>query len=319
MSISVLGAGAFGTALAVAFARNGSDVTLWSRDADDAMQMQSSRKTGRRLPGHDLPDSVTVTSDRDAFNARTCLVAVPMQKMRGFIWDNSFAPDTALVACAKGVDRTTGLGPVATIEQIRPGSRAGLLTGPSFAADIAQGLPTAVVLAANEDETAKQLQQQLTRQNLRLYRTTDVIGAELGGALKNVIALAAGMAIGAGLGDSARASVISRGFSELGRFALAKGAKSETIQGLSGFGDLVLTCTSEKSRNFAAGVGLGKGLPIDQQKTVEGAATALAVAAEANEIDLDLPLVTATAEVVEGRLDISSAIETLLARPVGTE
>ena len=175
------------------------------------------------------------------------------------------------------------------------------------------------MLATADLVEAKRLQGALTRPTLRLYRSTDVIGAELGGALKNVLAIAAGITISAGLGDSARASVISRGFSELTRYAVAKGADIETIQGLSGLGDLILTCTSDKSRNFQAGCHLGKGMPLDDQMTVEGLATAPTVAADAQTLGLDLPLVQAVADVVSGKLDIREAIGALLMRPVGTE
>ena len=258
MSIAVLGSGAFGTALAIALSRNCKAVTLWGRDTDDVKEMKVNRVSGRRLPGHALPGSLTVTSDISAISAEVSLLAVPTQILSRAL-DEITVPSHTLIACCKGVDRKTGLGPVATIEAKRPDATAAMLTGPSFASDIAAGLPTALVLATRNEQVGEQLQSILTRPALRLYRTTDVIGAELGGALKNVVALAAGIAIGAGLGDSARASVVARGFSEMTRFAEAQGARSETLHGLSGLGDLVLTCTSEKSRNFAAGVRLGEG------------------------------------------------------------
>ena len=319
MSLTVVGAGAFGTALAIALARDGTKVTLWSRDADDVSLMAASRVSGHRLPGVPLPESLEVSTDRNAFEAAVCLLAIPAQSLSGFLSEVHFNPATALVACAKGIDRTSGLGPVGTIRHASQKNVAGIITGPSFAVDIAQGLPTALVLATTEKSDATTLQAKLTRPNLRLYRSTDVIGAELGGALKNVIAIAAGIAIGAGLGDSARASVIARGFAELSRFATAKGAKIETVQGLSGLGDLVLTCTSPKSRNFAAGVSLGAGNTPEPGKTIEGLSTAQVVADEAQALGLEVPLIQSIADVVEGQLDIPSAIETLLARPVGTE
>lgn len=319
MSISVLGSGAFGTSLAIALAQSGSAVTLWSRDAQQAEQMQTSRQSGARLPGLDLPETLTVTSDNSAFDAKICLLAIPTQKLAEFLTSLPRTPNQALVACCKGVDRKTGLGPVATIVRHHPKATAAILTGPSFAADIARGLPTALVLATANLTDATELQSELTRPTLRLYRSTDVIGAELGGALKNVIAIAAGIAIGARLGDSARASVIARGFSEMGRLAAAKGAETETIQGLSGLGDLVLTCTSDKSRNFTAGIALGQGQKPDPDTTVEGLATAPTVARAAIDLGLDLPLMQAIADVVEGKLDIPRAIETLLSRPVGKE
>ena len=319
MSISVLGAGAFGTALAIALSRDGAKVTLWARDAADAEAMEVSRSSGRKLPGFALPDSLTVTGEAKAFEAETLLLAVPTQKLSGFVITNNLAHDATLVSCAKGIDRTTGLGTASTLQSIRPQATVALLSGPSFAFDIAKGMPTAIVLASAREEDAQRLQKALTRPALRLYRTTDIAGAELGGALKNVVALAAGIAIGAGLGDSARASVIARGFAELSRFATTKGAQSETIQGLSGLGDLVLTCTSDKSRNFTTGVALGRGEAPNPETTVEGLATAPTVRDEAERLGLDLPLIRTVAEVIDGKLDIQSAIETLLARPVGTE
>lgn len=316
MKISVLGSGAFGTALAIALSRDGTDVVLWSRNAEDAANMQQTRTSGRRLPGPLLPDSLHVTNSKSAFAADLCLLAVPMQKLAAFLTDTPELDGTALVACCKGVDLKTGLGPFETIQAIRPRSRTGLLTGPSFAIDIAQGLPTALVVAATDETTAADFQTSLTRPALRLYRTTDVTGAELGGALKNVVALAAGIAIGTGFGDSARASVIARGFAEMSRLALAKNARLETLQGLSGLGDLVLTCTSEKSRNFSAGLHLGRGEALDTATTIEGIATAQAIAATT---DIDLPLFRAVAAVTLDELDVATAIEMLLARPVGKE
>lgn len=319
MNISVLGAGAFGTALAIALSRDGTRVTLWSRDADDAARMQDSRLSGVRLPGHRLPHSLAVTSDGTAFDAAVCLVAVPTQNLACFLRDHDFRDGGALVACCKGVDRATGLGPVATIRSARPSHTAAIMTGPSFAVDIAHELPTAIVLATERAKESRRLQSLLTRPALRLYRSTDVRGAELGGAIKNVVALAAGIAVGAGLGDSARASVVARGFGELARYAALQGAKRRTLHGLSGLGDLVLTCTSEKSRNFRAGVALGRGQDIDRDTTVEGLATAPAVAESAAAAGIGLPLMQATADVIEGRLDIPRAVEALLSRPVGKE
>ncbi|MDJ1015937.1 MAG: NAD(P)H-dependent glycerol-3-phosphate dehydrogenase [Paracoccaceae bacterium] len=318
-SITIFGGGAFGLSLAMALSRDGAPVTLWARDQDDAKAMQSERRSGKRLPGHDLPDRLTVTSDLAGASADVSLLAIPMQSLHGFLEVNGQNLGPALVACCKGVDLKTDLGPVATITSAWPDRVAALLTGPSFAADIAIGLPTALTLATESEADGEALQSALGRPLLRLYRTTDVVGAEIGGALKNVVALAAGMAIGAGLGDSARASVIARGFAEITRYAAAKGARLETLMGLSGLGDMVLTCTSEKSRNFAAGLALGSGGDIDRTATIEGIATASAVAAETTRSGIDMPLTHAVALVAEGRMDIRAAIEALLSRPAGKE
>lgn len=317
MSVSVLGAGAFGTSLAIALARDGAEVTLWGRNRDDIEEMAKTRISRGRLPNHLLPASLKLTTKITSSEATTCLLAVPSQQLGSFLSQTSLSFDT-VAACCKGVDQATQLTPVQTLEKHLPGRTYATLTGPSFAHDIAAGSPTALVLAAEDEDEAKRLQKELSRPLLRIYRTTDVIGAELGGALKNIVALAAGMVIGAGLGDSARASVIARGFSEMTRYAAAKGAKQETLQGLSGLGDLVLTCTSDKSRNFSTGVQIGKGLE-QAENTVEGLATSSAVARDARSIGLELPLIDMVAQVVEGSLDISSAIQILLARPVGRE
>lgn len=194
-----------------------------------------------------------------------------------------------------------------------------MLTGPSFAADIARGLPTALTLACADASAAEEMQRVLTTSTLRLYRTTDVIGAELGGALKNIIAIAAGAAIGAGYGDSARASIVTRGFAEMGRLAGALGARPETLNGLSGLGDLVLTCTSEQSRNFRYGLALGAGRPFAQGTTVEGAATARAVSALARQKAIEMPISDLVAGLAEGRIAMKQALDILLNRPLKEE
>lgn len=317
MSVAVLGSGAFGTSLAIALSRDGAAVTLWGRDRKTISAMNETRRSGPRLPGYDLPKSLRLTADISEIKERLCLLAVPAQLAAGFLRDLHIVPES-IASCCKGIDVATGLGPVKTVEAACPGANSAMLTGPSFAQDIARGLPTALVLATSHDDLGAEIQTTLSRPALRIYRTTDVTGAEIGGALKNVIALAAGMTLGAGLGDSARASVIARGFAEMSRYASAKGASLETLHGLSGLGDLVLTCTSEKSRNFATGLALGRRETPDA-RTVEGLATAKAVSADADTIGLDLPLIATVADVVAGQLDISDAIAALLARPVGKE
>lgn len=317
MTLNVLGAGAFGTALAIALSRDGQSVTLWGRDSAVTNEMQHMRRTGPALSNRALPDSLTVTSDITTVSGEVFLIAVPAQELKGFL--ESFDPrNKPVIACCKGVDQRTKLGPVRTIQNVHSQVPAAMLTGPSFAADIALGLPTALVLACEDASVGQNLQDILSRPLLRVYRTEDVTGAELGGALKNVIALAAGITIGAGLGDSARASVIARGFGEMSKYAVAKGASPETLQGLSGLGDLVLTCTSEKSRNFSTGVALGRQESPSAQ-TVEGLSTVGAVSEDAIAMGMELPLITTVAGVVAGQLDIPSAIATLLARPVGKE
>lgn len=318
MSIAVLGAGAFGTALAVSLAQNG-PVTLWARDPDQATGMARSRENARRLPGVILPENVSVTAQLDqALGEGVILLAMPMQQMGGFLQTHAAALDgKALVACSKGIDLDSGRGPSALITASCPAARPAILTGPSFAADIARGLPTALTLATRADDPA--LQQALSTPNLRLYRTTDLIGAELGGALKNVIAIAAGVVIGAGLGDSARAALMTRGFAEMSRLATALGARAETLAGLSGFGDLVLTCTSIQSRNFRFGQALGSATPFDAATTVEGVATAKAVSVLARNRGIDMPIASMIAALTTGRLTVSQAVQALLSRPLKEE
>jgi glycerol-3-phosphate dehydrogenase (NAD(P)+) len=309
--ITILGAGAFGTALAVALGRE-RPVSIWGRGL--------SGRQSPRLPGVTLPANVRVLAEVAETRDTTVLIAVPAQALGGFIDEHrGILAGRALVACCKGVDLTSLLGPVGVITSALPGTTAGILTGPSFAADIARGLPTALTLACASDAAGEALQAEISVAMLRLYRTTDVIGAELGGALKNVVAIAAGVAIGAGLGDSARAALMTRGYAEMVRLATALGARPETLAGLSGFGDLVLTCTSAQSRNFSHGVALGSGAMIDPKITVEGVATARAVTRLAAERGIDMPVTAMIAALTEGRLTLAQAIQGLLSRPLKQE
>lgn len=311
MSIAILGSGAFGAALAATIGRQ-HPVTLWGRG-------QTGRAI-RRLPGVDLPETVSVTAEiADSDTAEVLLLALPMQALSAFVTEHGARlQGRPLVACCKGVDLQSGLGPVEILGRL-PGPAPSVLTGPSFAADIAQGLPTALTLACTDEALGEHLQALLSTPTLRLYRSSDVIGAELGGALKNVIAIAAGVVIGAGLGDSARAALMTRGYAEMQRFALARGARADTLAGLSGFGDLVLTCTSDHSRNFRFGHALGRGEPFDPTTTVEGAATARAVAQIARAEGLEMPISTMVAALVDDRISIPDAIQTLLSRPLKQE
>lgn len=320
MSIAVIGAGAFGTALAVSLSGNG-PVTLWSRSESHVKEMQSTRTNAMRLPGVVLPRSLSLTSDlTNAALNQTLLLAIPMQQLRMFLTkyaDNLV--DQTLVACCKGVELTTGKGPISVIADCLPSANSALLTGPSFAHDIARGLPTALTLACADNGLGKPLQQSLTTANIRLYRTTDTIGAELGGALKNIIAIGCGAVIGAGLGDSARAALMTRGYAEMQRMALALGAQAETLAGLSGFGDLALTCTSDQSRNYRLGLSLGRGDSFDPAITVEGASTARAVAANAVRMGLEMPITDCVVALLDQKLTLADAMAQLLARPLKEE
>lgn len=311
--IAVLGAGAFGTALAVALAANG-PVTLWGRRIDWHGE-------NPRLPGVRLPDAVLVSDDPGAaLRAGTILLALPAQALGGFLAQHGPAlAGKRLVSTAKGIDLETLTGPSALIAARCPGAVVAVLTGPSFAADIARGLPTALTLACADAQAGAALQEALSTPVLRLYRTSDVTGAELGGALKNVMAIAAGAVIGAGLGDSARAAIITRGFAEMTRLATHLGARPETLTGLSGLGDLTLTCTSGQSRNFRFGCALGRGEAFDTATTVEGAATARALARMADRDGLDLPICAMVARLAQGAISVEKAMDHLLARPLKEE
>ncbi|MEO1640334.1 MAG: NAD(P)H-dependent glycerol-3-phosphate dehydrogenase [Pseudomonadota bacterium] len=320
MKIGVAGGGAFGTALAVALALDGNDIALWARNADAVSQMRDQRKNDR-LPGVALPDAITPTADlAPLFPCDAILLATPAQTLRSFLTDHAQAlSGKHLVACCKGIDLTRMTGPVSTIRDIVPTANAAMLTGPSFAADIARGLPTALTLACADEAYGAMLQTALSTTSLRLYRTTDAVGAELGGALKNIMAIAAGVAMGAGFGESARAALITRGFPEMQRLALRLGASPDTLSGLSGFGDLVLTCTSDQSRNYRFGLALGAGTEVDTSATVEGAATARAVRQLAQNLNLDMPISNIVADLSEGRINAAAALNILLSRPLKEE
>ncbi len=320
MKIGIAGGGAFGTALGVALALDGNAIHLWARDADRVVQMQETRQNPK-LPGVTLPLNMSFSATLEPlFDCDTILIAIPAQTLPAFLMAHADALDgKTLVACCKGIDLKRMTGPASTIRDLVPGAHAAMLTGPSFAADIARGLPTALTLACADDDLGAILQTALSTTNIRLYRTTDTVGAELGGALKNVMAIASGVAIGAKLGESARAALITRGFPEMQRLALALGAQPDTLAGLSGFGDLVLTCTSEQSRNYRYGLALGSGSDFDQNTTVEGAATARAVRQLARELDIDMPICAVVADLTEGKTNVATALNTLLSRPLKEE
>ncbi len=312
--IGIAGAGAFGTALAIALASGGRQVALWGRD--DALR---TTRQSPRLPGMTLPQDVQVVSGpKDLAPSSVVLLALPMQQLRGFLSDAGrplLAQD--LIACCKGIDLTTLKGPAEVMAEAGAKGQLGILTGPSFATDIARGLPTALTLACAGDR-AEAMQTALSTPTLRIYRTDDVAGAELGGALKNVIAIAAGVVAGAGLGDSARAALITRGHAEMLRLALALGAKPETLAGLSGLGDLILTCTSAQSRNFAHGSALGAGKPAEQA-TVEGVATAQATVRLAARLGIEMPVAAMVARLVADEIGVAEAVRQLMSRPLKQE
>lgn len=316
--IGIIGAGAFGTALAVALSRAGRRVTLWARDPAQAEAMAIDRTNAGRLPGVQFPDGLQPTADiAEAVYAPILLLAVPTQKLRSVVMQFSDAlAGCSLIACCKGVELGTGLLPTQVLAEVMPDAVTGVLTGPSFAEDIAHGKPTALTLATDASDGVA-LQRALATHNLRLYLSDDPMGAQLGGALKNVIAIAAGITIGAQLGESARAALMTRGFAEILRLATARGAQAETLLGLSGFGDLVLTCTSVKSRNYRHGVAIGAAQIPDDRATVEGVMTAHAVAAGGD--PEQLPVICMVSALLKDHVTLDEAIDLLLSRPLRHE
>ena len=318
--ISVLGGGAWGTALALTAARAGRAVTLWEHDAGNAEHLETKRES-RFLPGVKLETSIKVTRKLDeAAHADALLLVVPAQVLRSVV--TAMAPalgkGTPLVSCAKGIEHGTHKFMSEIIAECAPNAVAGALSGPSFAADVARGLPTAVTLAAADADTAAALSQAVSSATFRPYHSTDVRGVELGGATKNVLAIASGIVAGRELGASAAAALITRGFVELTRFGTAYGAKIETMMGLSGLGDLILTCSTPQSRNFSFGVALGKGEP-PSGKLAEGVFTAPVLLEMARARNVDMPIGFAVADVLAKRMTLDKAIESLLARPIKAE
>jgi glycerol-3-phosphate dehydrogenase (NAD(P)+) len=323
--VAILGAGAWGSALANALARAGGGVTLWARDQASADAIASTRQSPR-LPGIRLQDSIAVTSDpAEAAAADAILLAVPAQALRAVA--TSFGPlarrRIPVVACAKGIERGTRRFMTEVIGQAMPAAIPAILSGPSFAADVARGLPTAVTLAAADEDVVAALAAAFGSPAFRPYHSTDVRGVEIGGAAKNVLAIAAGIAAGRKLGASAIAALTTRGFAELFRFGHAFGARPETLTGLSGLGDLILTCSTAQSRNFSLGIALGEGraphFPTEGPKLAEGAFTAAVLVEMANEHGIDMPIAAAVAAVLAGRLSVDDAIESLLTRPFRAE
>lgn len=310
--IGVIGAGAFGTALAVAQAEAGRAVTLWGRDMSEGR--------AERLPGVALPPGLTLTGDLAALaGADALLLAVPAQASEAFLAASGAAlPDGPLVLCAKGIDAKSFRLQSEIAADALPGRPVAALTGPGFAGEIARGLPTALTLACADLALGRRLQAALATPRLRLYLTDDIVGAQLGGALKNVVAIGCGLAEGAALGHSARAALMTRGFAEMTRLAVAMGARAETLAGLSGLGDLSLTCNSAQSRNFALGRALGAG-DARPGGTVEGVATARAACQLGARLGVETPIADAVAELLDGALTLEAMVEALLARPLKEE
>jgi glycerol-3-phosphate dehydrogenase (NAD(P)+) len=321
-TIGVYGAGAWGSALALTAARAGGEVILCGRDAPAAAELNATRQS-RHLPGAEFPVAVTASADPAALaGVDLLLLAVPAQACRAaaLALSDFAGRDTVIVSCAKGIEQATGARLSQAIAAALPGRPIAVLSGPGFADDVAAGLPTAVTVAAEDAGLADAIARRLAGPAFRPYAATDVAGVELGGALKNVLAIAAGIVAGRALGASAQAAVITRGFVEMRRLAAAFGAEAETLMGLSGFGDLMLTCSSVQSRNFSFGLGIGRGAPpASFGKLAEGAATVGIAVRKAAEFAVEVPIMAAVAEVLGGRLSVDDAVDRLMARPLRRE
>jgi glycerol-3-phosphate dehydrogenase (NAD(P)+) len=320
-SVAVIGAGAYGTALASVAARAGREVTLFARDRASAAQIEATR-INPKLPEARLDPSVAVTNDLAlAGRADIILIATPAQNLRAAV--TALAPYLSgakpVIAAAKGIERGTHKFMTEVIAESAPDARPAILSGPNFAQDVARGLPTAVTLAANDEGLARALVQALGSSTFRPYHSTDVRGVEIGGAAKNVLAIAAGIVAGRKLGASAQAAVTTRGFSELMRLGQACGARTETLAGLSGLGDLILSCSSPQSRNFALGIVLGRGEARPRDRLAEGEFTAPVLVELAASQNVDMPVSSAVAAILNGAVTIDEAIESLLTRPFKAE
>ena len=312
--VGIIGAGAWGIALAIQAARAGRRVTLWARDPVRAESFRRTRRSAR-LPGIVLPDGIEVSSTMpDA--AEAVLLVVPVQHLRRVV--GQLPGRAPIVVCAKGVEAGSHLLPLEIVSDVFPGRLGAVLTGPNFAGEVAAGLPAAAVVASVDAGLREHVAGLLGTKQFRLYGNDDPVGAQVGGAAKNVIAIAAGAVIGAGLGENARAALITRGISEISRLIVALGGRAETAMGLSGLGDLLLTCTGASSRNFSLGLALGRGEALadvlaGRSAVTEGVATAPALVSRAGAVEM--PICAAVAAVVEGRTALGEAIAALLSRP----
>jgi glycerol-3-phosphate dehydrogenase (NAD(P)+) len=321
--VAVLGGGAWGTALACAARRAGHDARLWARDAATVEAINARRENPRYLPGLKLAGGIVATTDLAAATAGADIVlaVTPAQTLRALLAgaQGKIRQGVPVVLCAKGIERDTGRLLSSVAEESLPGNPVAALSGPSFATDVAAGLPTAVVVAARHGDLAADLAEKLSAPYFRCYSSDDLVGVEIGGALKNVLAIAAGAVIGSGFGASAQAAMVTRGFVELRRIAAAFGAQPETLMGLSGLGDLMLTCGSGQSRNFAYGLALGRGEDLAGRPLAEGVATAGIAANIARERHIEAPIVSAVDRILGGEIGIREAVAELMSRPLKSE
>ncbi len=326
-SVSVVGGGAWGTALAQTLSYGGTAITLWAREPEIVDDINARHVNRTFLPGVDLNAEIKATGDiASVSHADAILAVVPAQHLRDVMGKLSkqLAPDTPVIICAKGIEQTTGKLMGDVLEEVAPHVLRVVLSGPSFAADVARGLPSALTLACRNESVGRALTAALSSRQMRLYWSSDVLGAELGGAVKNVLAIAAGIVEGRGLGASAHAAIVTRGFAELRRYGEAMGARPETLLGLSGLGDLILTCGSPQSRNMSLGRALGEGRSLaeilgSRSAVTEGVYTCKALVRLAHEHGVDMPIAAAVNGIIEGQLTVDEAITGLMLRPLKAE
>jgi glycerol-3-phosphate dehydrogenase (NAD(P)+) len=326
-TLNVIGAGAWGTALAITARKAGNEVLLWTRHEEHADALNTEQTNSRYLANIPLTAGIKATSDlRIASQAKILLMVVPAQHVREILYrlKPELEPETVLVMCAKGIEQDSGHLMSEILEEVVPQSSYAILSGPNFAREIAMGLPAAATLACQSPDLGAELVNAIGLSAFRPYYTDDVVGAQIGGAVKNVLAIACGLVSGGRLGENARAALITRGMAEILRLGDKLGARAETLMGLSGLGDLVLTCSSEKSRNFSLGAALGQGdilgeILQQRQEVTEGVYTASAICHMAERYNIEMPICRAVDEILNGGVAVSNAVEELLARPFRDE
>ena len=324
MKLGVIGGGAWGTALAQVASSGGREILVWALESDVVEAINAPHENPAFLPGVPLNPTIRATSDLTELNGCDAwLVVTPAQHMRSVL-ERAGDCDKPLVLCSKGIEERSGELLHKVAKKACSNARVAVLSGPTFAHEVAKGLPTAVTLAAEDAGLAERLRDRLKQPAFRIYVSDDLAGAEIGGAVKNVLAIACGVVEGKGLGQNARAALIGRGFAEMTRFGLAFGAKRETLTGLSGLGDLVLTCSSTSSRNYSLGKGIGEGrsaaeLLADRKTVAEGAFTAPVLARLAREKGIDMPIVDAVDALIAGRANVEQVLDALLTRPPRAE
>jgi glycerol-3-phosphate dehydrogenase (NAD(P)+) len=315
--IGIIGAGAWGAALAQILAQKGHRVMMWAR-RDFVVERANEARASTALPGITLHEGITATGTMAMLDdCPVLLYVLPAQHLRDFLRTHPPRRDQTLVLAAKGIEMTTGALLTQVVAETNPGLMTAVLTGPNFAREVAQGLPAAATLACTDETMRHELVRSLSTKTYRLYPTHDIVGAQVGGAIKNVIAIACGIVDGLKLGDNARAAVVTRGLAEMARLTVALGGGRETLMGLCGMGDLILCCTSAQSRNYRCGLALADGEPhhLRDDSTVEGVHTASAILPLLGRLDIEMPIAVAVAACLNGQLSVEQAVEALLQRP----